>query len=111
MRNYVQCGDTLTLAAPYARNSGQGALIGTIFGVAANDVASGDTGDFVVEGVFDLPKAPSQAWTVGVEVYWDDTNKYLTTTATGNTKVGVGVLAVGSGASETTGRVRLNGAF
>lgn len=109
MKNYVQPGDCIDLAAPYARLSGQAALIGLIFGVAQYDLANDEVGPFKTTGVFDLPKVGSQAWTVGAIVYWDDTNKYLTTTSSGNTKVGAAVLAVGSGAGLTTGRVKLNG--
>lgn len=109
MDNFVQKGDVLTLAAPYDRSSGQGALIGTyLFGVAQKDVLSGADGEFLMNGVVDLTKVGSQAWTVGAKIYWDDTNKYLTTTAMSNTYVGRCVLAVGSGAGETTGRILLN---
>ncbi len=111
MKNFVQEGETLTLTAPYAVTSGLGALVGSIFGVAVGDVANGAEGEFKVEGVFDLVKAASQAWTVGAKVYWDNTNKVCTTTASGNTLIGVAVVAVGSGAGETIGCVRLNGSF
>lgn len=107
MKNFIQCGKTLTLAAPYDRLSGQAALVGFLFGVACTDVLSGAEAEFQTEGVFDLVKVGSQAWTVGAKIYWDDTNKYLTTTASGNTLVGACVLAVGSGAGETTGRIRI----
>jgi hypothetical protein len=43
--------------------------------------------------------------------YWDNTNKRATKIATDNTLIGVALFAVGSGADETTGRVRLNGSF
>lgn len=109
MKTYIAEGEILDLAAPYARLSGQCALIGLIIGVAQNDLLITEVGPFKTKGVFDLPKAPSQAWTVGAIVYWDDTNKYFTTTSSGNTKAGAALLAVGSGAGETTGRVRLNG--
>ena len=41
MRNYVQPGDSLALAVPYAGGilSGQGVLVGALFGVAAVDGA------------------------------------------------------------------------
>lgn len=107
MKNFVQPGANLTLAAPYDRLSGEAAMIGSIFGVASNNVTSGDDGVFVTEGVFDLAKAPSQAWTAGAKVYWDATNKYLTTTASGNTLVGVATAAVAGGAGDTTGRIKL----
>ena len=109
MKNYVQDGDQLTLAAPYDVASGAGALVGTIFGVAIATAASGAPVVLQTSGVIDLAKAPSQAWTVGAAIYWDDTNKRCTTASSGNTLVGKAVLAVGSGAGETVGRVWLNG--
>ena len=38
MKNYVQPGNTITLTAPYAVVSGDGLLVGSIFGVAAGSV-------------------------------------------------------------------------
>ena len=107
MKNFVQPGENITVSAPYALASGAGALVGALFGVAANAAENGATVVLKTEGVFDLPKVGSQAWTVGAKVYWDNTNKYLTTTSAGNTLVGVAMAAVGSGAGETTGRARL----
>jgi hypothetical protein len=52
-----------------------------------------------------------QAWAVGAKVYWDDSAKVATITATDNTLIGVAVQAVGDGADETIGRVWLNGSF
>lgn len=109
MKNYVDNGGTVTLAAPYALASGAGALVGTLFGVAQVAAASGATVVLVPRGTFDLPKAGSQAWALGAAVYWDDTNKVCTTTASGNTLIGKATAVVGSGAGETLGRVRLNG--
>ena len=108
--NYVQEGETLTLTAPYIRTSGQGALVGAIFGVALVDVASGAQASFATEGVFDLTKTSAQAWaTVGLAIYWDDTNKECTTTSSGNTLIGANVATAANPSS--TGRVRLNGVF
>ena len=44
----------------------------------------------------------------GDKVYWDNTAKEVTKTATANTLIGAAIDAVGGGAGETTGRVRLN---
>lgn len=107
MKNFVQSGVNVTLTAPYALTSGQGALVDSLFGVASTDIANGATGDFVTQGVFDLTKIGSQAWTVGSKIYWDNTNRRCTNVASGNTLIGVCVLAVGSGAGATIGRVRL----
>lgn len=109
MQNYVQPGSTITLTAPYAVTSGDGLLVGAIFGVATADAALGEAVEACLVGVYDLKKVGSQAWSAGDKVYWDDTNKETTKTATANTLIGVAVEAVGSGAGETTGRVRLNG--
>ena len=107
MKNFVQAGANITLPAPYDRKSGEGALIGSLFGVASTDVASGAEASFVTTGVFDLAKAASQAWTVGAKVYWDNTAKACTTTATSNTLIGVATAPVGGSAGEIVGRVRL----
>jgi len=107
MKNQIQSDEIITLAAPYAVNSGGGALVGSLFGVAAKTLANGETGAFVTRGVFDLVKAASQAWTVGVKIYWDNVAKNCTTVSASNTLIGVALVAVGSGAGETIGRVRL----
>lgn len=109
MKNFIQPGGTLTLTAPYAVTSGQGALVGAIFGVAVKDTANAVAGEFVTEGVFSLTKATGAAWTVGALLYWDNTNRNVTTTSSGNTKIGVATAAADSAA--TVGNVRLNGAW
>lgn len=111
MKNFVQPGDVLTLTAPYARSSGQAAKIGDIIAIATADIANAKDGEWKTTGVFTHAKAASQAWTQGQKVYWDDTAKVFTTTASGNTLAGVAVLAVAGGAGDTTGTVRLNGSF
>jgi predicted RecA/RadA family phage recombinase len=111
MKTYIQPGHAITLIAPYAVESGDGLLVGAIFGVASHDAASGAEVETQLTGVLDLAKTASQAWTAGTKVYWDNTAKRVTNVASGNTLVGVAVLAVGGGAEETIGRVRLNGSF
>ena len=111
MKNYIQPGHAITLAAPYDVVSGAGLLVGSIFGVAAHDALSGAEVETQLTGVIDLAKVASQAWTVGAKIYWDNAAKRGTNVASGNTLVGVAVLAVGAGADEVVGRVRLNGAF
>jgi predicted RecA/RadA family phage recombinase len=111
MKNYVQPGNTITLTAPYAVTSGDGMLVGSIFGIASRDAALNDPVEAALTGVFDLTKVGSQAWTVGAKVYWDDTNKRTTSVATSNTLIGVATEAVAGGAGDTIGRVRLNASF
>lgn len=107
MKNFVQPGDVVTLAAPYDVASGAGLLVGSLFGVATGAALSGAEIETAMAGVYDLTKATGEAWTAGALVYWDDTAKNVTTTATANTLIGAALAAAASGA--TTGRVRLNG--
>ena len=41
MKNYIQPGDTIAAIAPATVLSGAGVLIGSLFGVASGDAASG----------------------------------------------------------------------
>lgn len=106
-RNYVQPGETLTFTAPYAVAAGGGFLVGVQFAVALTDAANGASVEGRVKDVWDLAKATGEAWTAFAKVYWDNTNKRLTTTSSGNTYVGVSVQAAAS--ADTVGRVKLNG--
>jgi predicted RecA/RadA family phage recombinase len=107
MKNYVQTGINLTLPAPYDLTSGDGALIGAIFGVAAETVEEGADVDLVVAGVFALPKPEVDLFSVGDAVYWDDDAKLVTVVGTDNTRIGVAVAA----SAGATVNVRLNGSF
>lgn len=111
MKNFIQPGEVVSVPAPYNVAAGAGCLVGSLFGVAVNAALSAAAVEVATKGVFDMAKAASQAWTVGARIYWDDTAKNCTTTASTNKLIGVAMLAVGSGAGETTGRVLLSGAF
>ena len=56
MRNYIQPGHAITLAAPYDVVSGAGLLVGSIFGVASHDALSGAEVETQLTGVVDLAK-------------------------------------------------------
>jgi predicted RecA/RadA family phage recombinase len=96
MTNMIQPGDILELAAPYARESGEGALIGTIFGVAMTDLDNAERGSFAVKGVFELAK-DAVTITEGEAAYWDASTKLVTDVSTSNTLIGVFVEAAASG--------------
>lgn len=108
--NFVQRGCNVTVTAPAALVSGAGVLIGTLFGVAQFAAANGAAVEIATEGVYDLPKQGSQAWSVGDAIYWNGTTGVATTaTSSGNVFIGVALAAATSAAA--TGRVRLNGAM
>lgn len=106
--NFIKPGEVLTLTAPTGGVvSGNAYLIGNLLVVALVTVAQTLPFEGCVCGVFKLPKAAAQAWTEGANLYWDNTAKNITTTATANYYAGVA--AVAAGAADTTGLVRLNG--
>ena len=95
----------VTVPAPYDVLSGAGALVGSLFGVAQTTALSGADVPLQMDGVWELKKLSAQAWTVGVKIYWDNTNKQCDTTSAGNTLIGV---ATETAANPTAvGRVRL----
>lgn len=108
MKNYIQTGENITITAAAAGTSGNGLLLGKLFGVLMADVKVGEEVELKLVGVFELSKTEAQAWTVGAAIYWDDTNKVCTTTATGNTKIGHAVEVAAN--PSTAGIVRLSGA-
>lgn len=107
MRNFLAKSEAETLTAPYDVASGEGALVGSLFGVAKVNIVQGQRGSFQLEGKVDLPK-DGTAFVEGGKVYWDNTARRVTATANGNTLIGVATLARGAGSS--TVPVRLNGA-
>jgi predicted RecA/RadA family phage recombinase len=109
MKNYIQPGNNITVAAPAAVTSGAGVILGDLFGVANGDAESGADVVLSTVGVFELPKTTADDIAAGDTVYWDDSESEVTLTSTDNTKVGVAIAAAGAGT--TTAKVRLNGSF
>ncbi len=107
MKNFIQPGHVVTFTAPAGGiQTGAGMLSGSLFGVASTTAAAGAEVEGAVEGVFELPKAADDV-SFGERLYWDETAKNVTTTATDNTLIGAAVASAAS--SVATVRVRLNG--
>lgn len=109
MKNYVQKGENLTIAAPYDVTSGGFLKSGLIVGVASGDALSGADVDVVTVGVFTLPKVSTDVFAVGAAVFWDDAAKLITSTTSSNSKVGIALEARANPSGFA--RVRLNGTF
>ncbi|MDA9463232.1 DUF2190 family protein [Bradyrhizobium sp. CCBAU 53415] len=110
MKNQYQVhGDHIDVMLPYNCEPGDGALIGSMFGVCANGGLVGADDVLVVAGAFVLTKHSSEAWSVGSAIYWDNINRNCTTTPTANTLIGVAILDATN--PSATGVVRLNGSF
>lgn len=107
MKNFIQPGNMITVTAPYAVSSGQGVLVGSLFGVAAFDALQGAPVELAREGVFDIAAVTADTPAQGGKVYWDNTARKLTTTAASNTLVGATTVA--KGGAETIARVLLDG--
>lgn len=112
MKNYIQAGDQITTTAPNGTSdvdvsAGDGVLVGSLFGVAVNDALKGAEVVLSTRGVFDLAKVSAQAWAVGDKIYWDASAGNATTTASGNSKIGVATAAAAN--PSATGNVRLDG--
>ena len=71
MKNYIGVGNRVTLTAAAVTTSGQPVLIGSLFGIAESAAAIGEPLVLVMNGIYDLTKTASQAWTVGQLIYWD----------------------------------------
>lgn len=108
MKNWIQPGNNISVVAPVAVNSGEGVLVGVMFGVAISTAASGETVEIVVVGVVSLPKA-NVAMTQGAKVYWDNTAKNVTTNVGTNTPIGCAI--VSAAITDAAVQVRLNGSF
>src|SRR5579884_2407488 len=108
MKNFIQRGDMITVTAPMGGvTSGQGVLVGNLFGVAATTVAEGESVEIATVGVYELPKLVSAVIAAGARVAWDDTAKQVVLPDTGMVPIGIATVAAGNGVSIV--RVRLDG--
>lgn len=107
MRNFIEKGDVVTVIAPYSVFAGQGVLVGALFGVAASDAANGAPVEIKRAGVFDIAAVQTDTAVQGARIYWDNTARRLTTTATNNTLVGA--VTTAKTAVDTAARVLLDG--
>ena len=101
----IRNGKKMDLTCTAAVAMDEVVVVGTIVGIASTAGAIGDVIALDVEGVYELT-AKTEAFTQGALLYWDATNKYLTTTATDNTLAGIAWEA--KGASATTALIKIN---
>ena len=109
MQNYICGGEVFQYPVPASTtiNAGDAVLMGSVVGIA-HGKGIGDNGDVIrvaAEGVYTVVKATGAVWTIGEKIYWDDTAKKFTPTATSNTLAGYAYTAQASG--DTTGQLKL----
>ena len=98
-------GESLDYTPGSAVAAGDVVVLGSIgVGVADSAIAANALGAVVVDGLVEFPKATG-AINAYAKVYWDATNKVVTTTATNNNLAGYAVAAAASG--DATVRVKL----
>jgi predicted RecA/RadA family phage recombinase len=108
MINFVKPGDVLTFTAPIGGVvSGAPVLIGSLLVVPGASAAATEEFEGARVGVFTLAKTTGEAWTEGVKLYWVAGTSKISTTAGGDTLVGVAAAAADSAAE--TGDVLLDG--
>jgi len=109
MKNFTQRGNVISVIAPYALASGDGFKVGAFFGVACGSAAAGTSVEMSRRGVFELKALNTDAGVAGARIYWDDSNRRLTTTLSGNILVGCLTEAKSNG--QSTAAVLLDGAL
>ncbi|OJF93650.1 DUF2190 family protein [Pararhizobium antarcticum] len=108
MKNYIQNGHVITMpAAAGGIASGDGLIVGSLFGVALHSAAEGEALEVATEGVYRLPKASTAVLSVGTRVAWDNTAKNINLPGAGRFPVGIAIEAAGNGLTSVA--VRLDG--
>ena len=108
MQNLNRNGHIIKVTAPAGGiASGEGLIVGNIFGIAAYTSPEGDSVELGTTGVYQLPKASAAVLTVGARVAWDNTAKNINVPGTGRFPVGIVTEAAGSGTTSVA--VRLDG--
>jgi predicted RecA/RadA family phage recombinase len=109
-QNFVACGEVVE----YVNNTGSAiisespVIMGATVGVALVDIADGDSGNVMLEGVFELAKTTPLVITQGDEVFWNTTTKRITKTATDKP---FGVAYESAASSATVVHVLLHGSI
>jgi predicted RecA/RadA family phage recombinase len=105
---FVSEGNTIDYTPSANVAAGDVVVQGELVGIAKTPIAANAPGSLAVKGIFDLPKATGagSAIAVGIQAYWDATNKVVTATATGNKFLGKTVKAAAD--ADTNVRVRLS---
>lgn len=106
MKNAIQDGKTIAFAPTAAVASGGVVLIVAMLAVAVKAVEANAEGDFLTEGVFELPKAAADDISIGAQLYWDDSAKNITTVVGTNKPAGKAWADAGNG--DTTVAVKIN---
>jgi predicted RecA/RadA family phage recombinase len=101
---YIHEGQAIDYIPTEDTPAGTVVVVGSLVGITKLDISAGELGVIHTRGVYDIEKA-TEAVEIGDEIYWSDTTKNVTTTATSNTFIGVAVAAAAS--ADTSALVKI----
>ena len=107
MKTFIQNGNIITVTAAANIASGNGVLIGSIFGIAAADAVAGNDVEIGTVGVYELPKLSTAVIAQGDRVSWNSSTGKVVLPATGMFPIGVATKAAANGTATLS--VRLDG--
>jgi len=107
MKTFIQDGNIITVTAAANIASGDGVLVGNIFGISVMVAVAGDEVEIATVGVYELPKLSTAVIAQGDRVAWNSSTGKVVVPATGMFTLGVATLAAGNGTA--TIKVRLDG--
>lgn len=108
MKTFIQNGDVITVTAPTGGlTSGDGVIVGALFGIATFTAAEGEAAEIATRGIYELPKEPTAVIAAGAQVAWDATANQINLPGTGLYPVGIATEPAGDGV--VTVQVRLDG--
>lgn len=108
-RNFVNQGDTIDVVATAAVTSGTPIAVGALAAIPLTTAPIGATFAARVEGVFTVPKATGNAFTVGARVnFRPSTNSFTLAAAVAGDLIGAGIAVQAAAAGDTTATVRLS---
>ncbi|WP_406720716.1 DUF2190 family protein [Thioclava litoralis] len=100
MKGYYHKGDSVAVIAPYDVNASEPVRVGVVFGLTGYAAAQGTEVEITRQIACDLPKPQALAIAQGDALYWDETDRVLTTDpGTENRLVGA---ALADAAAEST---------
>ena len=100
MKNYVQEGSAIKVAALEDMVSGKPYVVGKLRGVASHDALTGEDCELVTDQVFELDKTVADVIAQGVQVNLNPTSGEITVANTvGNFAFGIATEAAGNGAT------------
>lgn len=90
-------GEMINYTPSSAVAAGTVVLQGSLFGIALSAIPANTLGALAIQGVFRLPKLSTDNVTAGAVLYWDATNRRVTLSSSGTTRIGLAVAASPSG--------------